>query len=256
MKLNVNGYSYTPKFSTFPGGEEYVQLPGKMPHDSGTVKLEVNIKSSTDLIRLLLLKNALDIKYPKATMNLIMPYLPYARQDRVCARGESHSLKVLTGLINAMNFDSVIICDCHSMAGELLLNNVTNVSQVSLIYYQQEARKLIDRCDALLAPDAGASKKVLAASTEFNKPTIQCLKNRNANGSVSVTLFGDIVGKNIVVLDDICDGGATFLALAQSVEPYEPASISLLVTHGIFSKGKEELFKHYKQVRALYDWTT
>ena len=51
---------------------------------------------------------------------------------------------------------------------------------------------------------------------------------------------------NLIVVDDICDGGATFISLAESIKKYnEKANWYLIVTHGIFSKGVSELEKYY-----------
>lgn len=256
IKIKVNGsWEYQPTLSTFPGGEEYVCLPRKMPHTADSVLLTVNIRDTKGVMQLLLVKNALDIKYPDAVYELDIPYLPYARQDRVCSLGESHSLKLMAQLINSMRFHKVYIQDCHSMAGLLLVDNAVDITQMDLLVCSLKSG-ILRACDAIVTPDAGSSKKVMAAAEYFDKPTIQCLKNRNSNGSVSVTLFGDIKGKKLVVLDDICDGGATFISLAQSIEAYDPAELHLLVTHGLFSKGKDELLKYYKTVEALNDWTT
>ena len=77
-------------------------------------------------MKIFLIKDALEIKGIKR-FDLIMPYIPYARQDRVCAQGESFSLKIFANMLNAVNFENVYVLDAHSDVSVSLINNCIKI---------------------------------------------------------------------------------------------------------------------------------
>jgi ribose-phosphate pyrophosphokinase len=255
MKFTVNNYKYEAVTSVFPGGEEYVRIPTKLPLEGMNIVINSSVKSSKEIMQLLMLTDALrSYAHKDAIFTLDLGYLPYARQDRVCTEGESFSLKVFCNLINSLNFDKVLVTDCHSEIGLVLLNNIVHTSQLKGILQSPDVYNMIGDCDVVVAPDLGANKKASEVAKYFNKPLIQCLKTRE-NGKISVRVLDDITDMIAVVVDDICDGGGTFLALAESLRDYEPKELNLYVTHGIFSKGKNVLLDHYDNVKAYKDWS-
>jgi len=58
----------------------------------------------------------------------------------------------------------------------------------------------------------------------------------------------DLTGKNCLIVDDICDGGGTFMGLAEKLQEKQAGHLFLAVSHGIFSQGLSELQKHFKQI--------
>jgi len=194
-----------------------------------------------------MVKEALDALKP-TEVHLYMPYLPYARQDRRCEHGEAFSLKVFCNIINFMNFNSVKILDCHSDVGAALLNNVINTSNNSLI-----AGFCLDTEDlVLISPDAGSNKKInkLAQKYQFDS-IVKCDKTRDTKTG-QLTGFevftDDLLHKNCIIIDDICDGGGTFIGLAQELKKKNAGNLYLMVTHGIFSKGFDELNKYFSKI--------
>lgn len=254
IKLIVNNWEVPVNFSTFPGGEEYAQIQMRqMPRSPSTVEVHADIRSSKDFMRLCILQEALT-EIAAEEWELHLGYLPYARQDRVCAKGEGFSLRFICSLINAMSFDRVYIEDCHSEVGLALLKNVRHKEQKDCIN-QETHNLIINEVDVIVAPDAGAAKKAQAVADKYGKPVVQCLKTRTKDG-ISVRVLDSLAGKTALVIDDICDGGGTFLALANALHNKEPDALHLYVTHGIFSAGKEKLLDLYKTVGAFHDWTS
>lgn len=253
MKFSVNGCNYTARTSTFPGGEEYINIGTNLPQEPVVVQVEADIKSSTNVMQLLMLTEALREYAPRAEFRLHMPYLPYARQDNRFAKGEALSIKVFCNLINDLKYDLVIVADCHSTVGLALLDNVKHITQLQSIQANATLHNMAAEADVIVAPDAGASKKAQEIATFFNKPLVQCLKTRTSNGDIHVQVLGSVEGKSALVVDDICDGGGTFLALAQS-KLGTASKLSLYVTHGIFSKGVDVLKKDYDEVACRYEW--
>lgn len=246
---------YAPeKVFKFNGGEMQVVLGDEMQaavHGNLKGTMFANLRSSDDIMTLLILTDAIKRVNPQITMNLIIPYLPYARQDRVCQPGEALSVRVMADLINTMGYDEVIFHDPHSDVGVACVNNGVHWP-VEIIMdgftdtdkhngFNQKIKKM-----TLIAPDAGAMKKVAAVAKYFEASNvIECGKTRNVKtGEITGTYLGKgtVKGKDLLIVDDICDGGMTFIKLAEALLVKKPKSISLYVTHGIFSKGLAPLF--------------
>ena len=96
----------------FPGGEIRVRLTSEYSSDS-MVRIKAVILNSDDVMTLVMLTDALRTAGVE-NIRLTMPYIPYARQDRVCNKGEAFSLRVFARIINALEFQSVVVWDAHS----------------------------------------------------------------------------------------------------------------------------------------------
>jgi ribose-phosphate pyrophosphokinase len=111
----------------------------------------------------------------------------------------------------------------------------------------------------LLSPDAGAEKKVRSVAKKISSPNqsidVLCAsKTRDTRtGEITATeIHGDVKGKDIIILDDICDGGRTFIELAKVLRALNSGNIYLYITHGIFSKGLEVLEESFKHIYCYH----
>jgi ribose-phosphate pyrophosphokinase len=98
----------------------------------------------------------------------------------------------------------------------------------------------------LISPDAGSNKKIydLAKSIGYTNEIIRCDKLRDIpTGQIIETIVykDDFDGKDAIIVDDICDGGKTFIELAKVLKQKNVGKIYLVITHGIFSQGFEGL---------------
>lgn len=172
------------------------------------------------------------------TTNMILnlPYFPYGRADRAFEFG---MLNLRSEFIEEMLdfFTEILTEDLHSKD-----NRVNSISKLQV--FKEGHRDLANRFTTICFPDAGASKD----TEDFAKAgyeIIQCSKKRNpVNGWITHYSLesGTAEGKDVLIVDDICDGGKTFELCAQSLLDAGAKSVSLYVTHGIFSKGLD-LFK-------------
>lgn len=243
----------------FSGGEVSVKLPYIIKFDR--MILTAYIKNSDELMKVVMIKDALD-RSGVNNVELVMPYIPYARQDRVCSDGESLSISVFARMINSCNFKSVTVNDSHSSAALMLIDRVVEIEQRSNIH-NPVFKDRLDTLDniVVVAPDAGANKKSEAIAKDLVAPFIQCLKTRDmATGKLSgfkcLATKDEIEGRDVVIFDDICDGGGTFLGLEKVISELDPASISVFFTHGIFSNTEQylEMKKVFKYVDAVFPW--
>lgn len=249
IKIHVGNGGHSVDMKRFPGGEVHVTLPELAYWDVEAVNVEVKLRCSDGVMALAMVKEALDYECVRKDMhkNLTMGYIPYARQDRRCNERESLSIKVFAGMINAMKFDSVMVVDPHSDVAPALLDNVVRITdQTDLLgrfkqHHGDLYQKLHDEELTLVAPDVGASKKIESVAKHFNHESfIQGHKRRDLKtGHLSGFGYTGVVrGRDLLIVDDICDGGGTFIGLAHELLEGGANTVSLYVTHGIFSAGK------------------
>jgi ribose-phosphate pyrophosphokinase len=189
-----------------------------------------------EILELLLLCDAVK-RLGYTLRNLEMPYVPFCRQDRVANEGECFSLTVFCKLINDLEFHTVKITDPHSDVTAALLNNVRVIPQHEVFRDMFEERENI----WLISPDAGAVKKIYnLAAVVKNLGVIECSKHRNTEtGEISGTKVHaeNLRGLDCFIVDDICDGGGTFIAAAKALKLANAGKIHLMVSHGFFTKG-------------------
>lgn len=228
----------------FPAGELQVTLTNTGINPGADVTIKGSILSSDQVFELLQLVEVLR-NDGYADLYLDMPYCAYSRQDRRCNYGESFSLKVFTTIINSCEFKRVTTFDNHSDVATALLDNCRNLPVHELMYGEAELN--LRQYTALVSPDAGANKKVFECSKLFNIPMIRADKTRDTKtgrilGTEVYTKAEDIKDKRVLIIDDICEGGRTFVELAKALKAVEPSvTIDLYVTHGFFSKGIQVL---------------
>ena len=232
---------------TFSGGEPHIKILSDL-NAIEEVTVTTRIQSFNDFGLLLIAIDALRRMSIK-TIHLFLPYMPAARQDRVMITGESLSVKVYADLINGLNLDSVTIFDPHSEVAPALLNNCKVISNHRFI------KKVIAEINTdviLISPDGGALKKIYKVS-EFlgGLPVIECSKKRNVkNGQLEgfKVYEDDLKGKDCLIVDDICDGGGTFIGLAEELKKKNAGNLYLAVSHGIFNKGVDVLNQYFTKI--------
>lgn len=189
---------------------------------------------------------------------LFMPFVPYARQDRVAVFGEALSIKVFANIINSLSLSGVWVIDPHSYVAPALLNNVDITPQDEVVRNNKDvfADYLVPKENTyIVGPDAGSLNKIYKLS-DLGVKIANCTKRRNPEtGELSgfnVPDFGEQDDPTILIIDDICDGGGTFLNIAEFLRyAYPIAKIGLFVSHGLFTKGVDILYKKFDDVFTI-----
>ncbi|MBZ4043542.1 ribose-phosphate diphosphokinase [Flavobacterium hibisci] len=225
---------------TFSGGEPHIKIdPNFDTNEKVTITHRLN--SFNDLGLLCITVDALrrmDVKI----IDLFIPYFPAARQDRVMIPGEPLSVKVYADIINGLQLNKVFVFDAHSEVTPALLNNSTVIPNYTFI---KQVLKVIGENVKLISPDGGALKKIYKVS-EFlgGIEVVECSKSRDVKtGKLSgfKVYEDDLQGIDCLIVDDICDGGGTFIGLAEELKKKNAGKLYLAVSHGIFNKGFEVL---------------
>lgn len=244
-KDNLFGIEY--ERLTFYGGEEHIKLK-KYPVSADHVLIVSSMASSCEVMTTFLATNALKNLFPEAKFELFMPYIPYARQDRIMVPGEPESIKVFANILNSFNFNKVFVLDPHSNVSTALINNVNVLDNNIFVRRSFEDIKSLHEEEldniVLVSPDAGAEKKIydIAKNLDINNIVFGSKYRDVKTGRIIKTSFvGDVKDKICVISDDIIDGGATFVELANILKNAGAKKVYLIVTHGIFSKGTDGL---------------
>jgi len=250
IKYSYRGITTPVRVFNFPGGETGIDINiGAQYPDYATqlVRVSAALQNDAEIMALLQTVNALRKQFPRAALDLSLPYVPYARQDRACNAGEAHSMVVMADLINLCGFSRVEVLDAHSDVAPALIKNCTNLPQ-SIIF-----RKIVDTFEDyfIVAPDAGAYKKAHNLAKALHAKGVICAnKVRDvATGKIlSVTINENVEGLNLLVADDICDGGRTFIELAEVLRKKNCGTLKLVVTHGLFTKGVGVVADYYDKI--------
>lgn len=166
--------------------------------------------------------------------DLILPCIPGQRQDRMKWEGDwLMTLKFVAKTINSMNFKRVVALDPHSLASGMIDRLMVPVLNVGRILTDMERTY-----DGVIAPDAGAAARAGQVAKDLGVPLIQASKHRDpeTNKLSGFKVEGLKEFGNYLVVDDLCDGGGTFMGLAEAAFGASGVTLDLFVTHGIFSK--------------------
>lgn len=245
--ITVNGHLI--KATQFPDGTSQVWNLPEALLKTRVLLIDWRFEAERELMDLYSLRKLLR---KDAAIHLHVPFLPYGRQDKAVSNDTTFNLAVFADLINNLDFLEVTSVDVHNpvLTGKLI--KAFRNEEVGWIHSKLIAEI---RPDYIVFPDVGASTRYIPLGTTSKKymsvPYLILHKLRDqATGSIVGHSLDEDFNKycpepntSFLMLDDICDGGATFLSAARALNKnYEGShTIHLYVTHGVFSKGRKVL---------------
>lgn len=170
-----------------------------------------------------------------------LPYFPFARHDRRNDARDGLELRLALEWVEPLQ---LVIADPHSDVAGLL----PHIPQRDVVE-RFDAAGAFDGDPIVVVPDAGAAKKV--ESWAGARPRVQALKRRDPNtGRLSgfQILADDLQGRPVLIVDDLCDAGGTFLGLAQALAHKNAGPARLAITHGLFTKGTRALGEAFERI--------
>lgn len=245
IELTINSYRYILREqANFPDGSVNVRLDNTIIRDlqpfQQLVMLSARLKCSDDIMKLLNVVDAIRQVNSTVRIQACIPYALYAQQDRKCREGEAISSKVFAKLINSCNFEHVILVDPHSDVFPALVENSRVLTVVDI--FKQYLYNL-PQDTLLVAPDAGARKRVEEVGLHFKLEILQGIKRRDKETGqiVEISIPGlrkkQVEGRNLLIVDDIALGAGSFLPYAKQLKEFNAKRVDLYVSHGIFNQG-------------------
>jgi ribose-phosphate pyrophosphokinase len=222
----------------FPDGESRVRILPELPE-------RLVIYRSLDhpnekLVELALTAAARDLGARDLT--LVAPYLCYMRQDRAFVPGEAVSQRVVGALL-AEWFDVLVTVDPHLHRVARLADAVPVKRAVCLSAAAPMAEFLAQALDhpLVLGPDSESRQWVASVAAGQGLDYAVAAKERLGDRKVRIVLPDlDLWGRAVVLVDDMVSTGQSLIALVEALTPLRPASVSVLVTHGLFCEGALE----------------
>jgi ribose-phosphate pyrophosphokinase len=256
----------------FPDGTSQIwNLPEEVFRES-EVTVVWDFSHEAEFIHLAQLKHLLDAYH--VDVDLKIEYLPYGRQDKLVSNGTTFGLKTFAALLNTLNFLRVDIVDPHSRMATKLIERSFGISEMSKHLTKIVSSNIVnpEKEEIFICfPDVNASRKYMTQLSVLEIPPvpwnsfmgsllsvnstipifpkfIHAVKHRNQQtgniDSFSLVLKGrDIKDKQVIIVDDICDGGATFVNVAKELKKAGAKNIYLYVSHGLFTKGLAPLYE-------------
>ncbi len=233
----------------YPGGEWQIRFKPKWTDwGDSHIRIVCREMKNDGLMRMALLVSAIRGVRPNCDIDLVLPYLPYARADRKFTAGDCHGLATFGAIVNGLRFSRVFTLDAHSIASEYYIERLADIPAIPLIH--RAIGQFAAHCGAagmtVLFPDEGARKRY-EVEPNIGPMRLQVLNCQKKRDPVTGKLLGFDVPivktRDAIIVDDICDGGGTFLGIASKLPDVR---LGLYVTHGIFSQGFEGLKKHFE----------
>lgn len=230
---------------TFPGGEEHLRRvkDGPVPE---VAMITGSASIAEDLVALSLWADF--VRAEGGTPRAHIAYLPAARADR----GAPFGAAVYADFINAAGLEEVVVFDPHSVVAPSCVKNVRVVEPTAAIVASALAPTRAVGFSGVIAPDKGAVDRAQRVADAAGLPLFRADKTRDFDtGQITGFSIEELPREGkLLVVDDICDGGGTFRALAAE-SGVGPERLELWVSHGIFSGKAFDLHLSYSRI-----WTT
>ena len=227
-------------FGKFPNGEMNldIQLMDKQHHNG----ISWHYEGDHEIFQLQVLKSYLDSQ--DTVSRLYIGYLPFSRMDR--NNGVyAVTLKSITKIINDLNFYKVVVREPHSDVSMILLERAF---QHDWVKEQLADAMSLDKFDSVCYPDAGAMRRYDSYDGNYSYSVGEKVRNFQ-NGDIESLVINGNVGENVLIVDDLCSRGGTFIKTAIELKKRGATSVSLLVAHCEPNVFTGDMFDH---INMLY----
>ena len=225
----------------FGAGELNIKLEPE--HNFSVVNILWNYESDEEFFTLACIRNY----YATKSCVLHMPYLPHARMDRVKNDTDVFTLQTFASMLNMLAFDKIYVLDAHSNVGVGMIYRCINLNPKDYIEHaintlESEGYNKNSLC--LFFPDEGAQKRYGEMFPEYRQAFGIKKRNWETRKIESYMIIGEenIINNHVLIIDDICSYGNTFIKAAEAITSAGAEGVSLYVTHCEESINKGNVF--------------
>ncbi len=205
---------------------------------------------SDNLFELLLLVDAAKRASARKIITVI-PYFGFARQDRKDKPRVAIGAKLVANMLMAAGVDRVITMDLHADQIQGFFEVPVDHLYASTIFYP-ELEKLDNGNLIMAAPDAGGAKRANSYAKKMNTSLAMCHKQRKeANVIAEMTVIGDVEGKDVILIDDMCDTAGTLAKAADLFIEKGALSVRAFCTHAVLSGPAHERIEQSKLTELI-----
>jgi ribose-phosphate pyrophosphokinase len=194
-----------------------------------------SVTDSDSIIEILLVADAAKRAGCKS-FNLIAPYMGYSRQDKTDHIRSSIGSKVLADILQKVGINTLLTIDLHSSSIQGFYNiPVIHLNGNKIFIEYLKDQPIENLC--VVAPDQGAVKRATDFCKSFPDSTFAMINKKRIkpNEIHSMELVGEVVGRNVIIVDDIADTLGTLKSAASLIMSNGALSVRAIVTHGVLS---------------------
>jgi ribose-phosphate pyrophosphokinase len=231
------------KISRFRSGEIYVHYEESIRNCDVYLVQSFSNPINESFVELLVMIDAAK-RASARTINLVIPYYGYARQERKSAPREPISAKMIADVLTTAGANRVITLDLHSPAIQGFFNiPVDHLTALDLI--DNELRKLDVPNPIVVSPDAGRAKVAEKLAGYLDLPFAIMIKRRPAHNESAIThVIGDVGGRTPIIIEDLIDTGSTIVNVVESLKEKGAHKAIICATHPVFSGDAIERLSH------------
>ena len=258
--LNSDKSDIKYRIDQFPDGEKSIVVLDELDHKIDGVKIITRLASMDDIFIALQICDILDRH--EIVYDMYISYLMSMRMDRVMSWNRPYSLKVVTNMIKSCGARKMYVLEAHSDKTLTLLNAEPWKCYFDSAKNQIFANYVWDNAKLVVFPDAGACERyantthIVATFKKVRDLETGNIKSLEPTTAEDVQLIKD--RNDILIVDDLCDGGGTFVGIAKRIKEINPnAKLSIIVTHMVNPRGIENLSKNFDSVtfsNSYKDW--
>ena len=212
---------FQPSFEETVRGQDVFLIQSTMP-------------PSDNLFELLLLIDAARRASARKIIAVI-PYFGFARQDRKDKPRVAIGAKLIANMLIAAGVDRVMTMDLHADQIQGFFEVPVDHLYASTLFLK-EINKLDNGNLVIAAPDVGGAKRANSYAKNLNCGLALCHKNRKrANEIAEMTVIGDVLGKDVIIIDDMCDTAGTLTTAADLLMEKGALSVRAFCTHAVLS---------------------
>ena len=170
------------------------------------------------------------------SINVILPYMGYARQDRKAAGRQPITAKLVSNLLENSGASRVLICDLHAEQIQGFFEIPTDDLKATPVLLNEFLKKEGTNDLVIVSPDHGGVKRARRIAEKLMLPLAIVDKRRTKPNEVeSSQLLGDVKGKRVLIIDDMIDTAGTMTSSTKMIKEYGAKQIFILATHPVFS---------------------
>jgi ribose-phosphate pyrophosphokinase len=222
----------------FADGEIQINIEESVRGDNVYIIQPTSAPVNDNLMELMVMADALRRASAK-TINVVMPYYGYARQDRKARSREPISAKVVSNMLEMVGATRVLALDLHAAQIQGFFDiPVDHMTGAPLLADYLLTSGIADENTVVVSPDHGGvtRARALAELLGSQEPIAIIDKRRpKANVAQIMNIIGDVKGKRAIMVDDMIDTGGTITKGAQKLKDEGAAEVYVVATHAVFS---------------------
>ncbi len=181
----------------------------------------------------------------------VMPYFGFARQDRKDKPRVAIGAKLIANMLMAAGVNRIMTMDLHADQIQGFFEVPVDHLFASTLFFN-EMKKLDDGNLIMAAPDAGGAKRANAYAKKLDTGLAICHKHRKkANEVAEMTVIGDVAGKDVILIDDMCDTAGTLTKAAELFIEKGAKSVRAFCTHAVLSGPAYERINNSKLTELI-----